>query len=431
LGHKWIFGQSKKDDNGYLQKRILRCNGYREPKQTHLPNIDPSDFREGKSGRTGCGAHVNIVRLAGPAPHRWHITLVDGNHNHEQHVPEGGNVQRPPTAAHRLVVERFADNFSRRQIGDIINSQFTNNTLEPRQISNMRNKARKEAREAVDALGGDFAAILASLEEKNRTEPGWDYAVQIDEQNTLITIWWQSPTQKQLTRRYADIIINDNSYNRNDKQYPLSIGIVIDSGARSCNCWYALQQKEDTETHSWILRCHLKASGDVHPEIFLSDRSGALIAAVAQVMVLTFHIYCLSHLLENVDKNLARTLGADWLNFLHDFWACYRAVSPEHFEELWAVLVGNYPAARTYLHDLHQVRDRWAWAWISVIFTAGIRTNGRVEAENRVTKALTGPKKTLFQVFNALNDRTLEQHKDDLIRVREVGIHFMLLYIFF
>ncbi|KAJ7163678.1 hypothetical protein C8R46DRAFT_902606, partial [Mycena filopes] len=53
---------------------------------------------------------------------------------------------------------------------------------------------------------------------------------------------------------------------------------------------------------------------------------------------------------------------------------------------------------------------------VSTIFTAGIRTNGRVEGENRVTKNISGPGKNLFQVFNALNTRTKEQAKDTLIR---------------
>jgi hypothetical protein len=234
----------------------------------------------------------------------------------------------------------------------------------------------------------------------------------LDSSNVLVTLFWQSPRQAQLTGRYTDILINDNSYNRNDKQYPLSIGIIIDSNGRSRNGWYAFQKKEDTETHEWIFRCHLRVSGEVHPEILVSDRSGALIAAASSVLIFTFHIFCLSHLLENIDKNLARALGGDWKNFLEDFWGCYRAVSPEDFETKWADLVRRYPGARAYLHELHQVRDRWAWAWISVVFTAGIRTNGRVEVENRITKVLSGPKKTLFQVFNALNDRTEEQQRD-------------------
>jgi hypothetical protein len=49
----------------------------------------------------------------------------------------------------------------------------------------------------------------------------------------------------------------------------------------------------------------------IHPEVLISDRDPALIAAVAQVLIFTFHVYCLSHLLENIDKNLRRSLGVD------------------------------------------------------------------------------------------------------------------------
>ena len=107
---------------------------------------------------------------------------------------------------------------------------------------------------------------------------------------------------------------------------------------------------------------------------------------------------------------------------MRDFWAAYRAPSPDEFDKLWHALPARYPTANhEYLDGLYRCRDRWAWAWISTIFTAGIRTNGRVEAENRVNKAIGGPKKTLFQLFNALNDRTSTQADSDMIRVREVS----------
>ncbi|KAJ6452558.1 hypothetical protein C8R47DRAFT_998072, partial [Mycena vitilis] len=321
-GHKWILNQTHKDTSGALNRRTLRCNRYRNPVETHLPDIDPSDWRKGKSGRTNCDARVALVRVDGP-PQRWRISKVDATHNHERHVPIGGQVQRPPTAAQRSATGQFSDNFSRRQLQEVLAVQFPGNNLEPRQISNIRNKARKEARDHIEAMGGDFAAIVASLQELDRAEPGWYSAFQLDSNNVLVTIFWQSPIQAQLTQRYTDILINDNSYNRNDKQYPLSIGIVIDSHGRSRNGWYAFQKKEDTETHEWIFRNHLKVSGDVHPEALITDRSAALIASAASILVLTFHIFCLSHLLTNVDKNLSRVLAAVWKEFLQDFWACY------------------------------------------------------------------------------------------------------------
>ncbi|KAJ7016380.1 hypothetical protein C8F04DRAFT_1345415 [Mycena alexandri] len=332
-------------------KGRFAANHYREPNPIHRIDIDPSDHRQGKSNRTSCMAHININRTGA----KCHLTLVDIRHNHEPDIPPGGTAARPPTTEHLRVVSEFSDTFSRQHL---------------KQISNMLNKSRREAREQVEVLGGDMRSILASLEEK-----GWDHSVQMDAENVVTALWWQSPEQKTLTLRYTDILINDNAANRNDKQYPLNTGIIIDSHGKSRNGWYALHQKEDAQTHA--------------------DRHPSLLVAAAIVFIFTIHIFCLSHLLENIDRNLRGALGAEWQNFTRDFWAAYRAVSPDEFGH------------------------RWAWAWVSNIFTAGVRTNGRVETENRVNKVFGGPKKTLFQLFNALNTRTEQQTKDSLIRVRD------------
>ncbi|KAJ6524881.1 hypothetical protein DFH09DRAFT_876980, partial [Mycena vulgaris] len=158
LGHKWILGQSFKDKNGALKKRMLRCNCYRNPTESHLMDIDPSDHRQGKSGRTGCLAHVNLCRVPGPLS-KWHITTIDATHNHRRSIPEGGTAQRPPTNTHRIVVGRFSDGFTRKQVEQILKSDFPDNSLETRQISNMRNRARREAHDAIEALGGDIESI--------------------------------------------------------------------------------------------------------------------------------------------------------------------------------------------------------------------------------------------------------------------------------
>ncbi|KAF8906964.1 hypothetical protein CPB84DRAFT_1639790, partial [Gymnopilus junonius] len=52
-------------------------------------------------------------------------------------------------------------------------------------------------------------------------------------------------------------------------------------------------------------------------------------------------------------------------------------------------------------------------------FTCGIRTNGRVEVENCITKAVGSPKKSLKELFDALNVWTDGQSVKELIRVRD------------
>jgi hypothetical protein len=203
--------------------------------------------------------------------------------------------------------------------------------------------------------------------------------------------------------------------------YPLDIGIVIDNFGKSRNAWYALHEKEDTETHVWVPQVHLKAAGRA-PVVFGSDKYPSLIASASRAMPTALHIYCLSHLNTNVAHNLRSKLGPEWTDFQKDFWATYRAVSPDEFERLWKHLISTYPGAQQYLDaELYPCRQRWAWAWIGSTFTAGVRTTGRVESENSVNKIIGGPKKSLLQLFNGLNERANNQTENDLIRQRQVS----------
>lgn len=81
----------------------------------------------------------------------------------------------------------------------------------------------------------------------------------------------------------------------------------------------------------------------------------------------------------------------------------------------------RFPAAKQYLEDeLYSCRTQWAWAFTSFQFTCGVQTNGCVECENRVNKAIGGPKKSLKQLFDGLNERSDGQSVQDMIRVRDV-----------
>lgn len=418
LGHIWRVSQSKRGSDGSQRKFIFRCNHYYHHKPTHLSHIDPSDHREGKTIKTDCSARVNVNRLPGDL---WNVTLVEFNHNHPPELPPGASAPRRPTAAQKFKVQHLAShrNFTRSQIGSLLKDE--SNSLEPRQISNLINSARIEARREIASLGGDIATILTNLQQKRAEDSRWNHELRLNENQQVIGLWWQSPIQAELTRRFPDILINDNTYNRNTYGYPLNIGIGVDTFLASRNLWYAFHESEDVETHNWVFRCHLESAG-THPECLFSDHHPSLIEAREITMPLTSHFYCLHHLDGNIATNLRPGLGSEWDNFTRDFWAAYRAPSPDEFDKLWHALPARYPTANhEYLDGLYRCRDRWAWAWISTIFTAGIRTNGRVEAENRVNKAIGGPKKTLFQLFNALNDRTSTQAVSDTIRVREVS----------
>ncbi|KDQ25024.1 hypothetical protein PLEOSDRAFT_1046958 [Pleurotus ostreatus PC15] len=87
-------------------------------------------------------------------------------------------------------------------------------------------------------------------------------------------------------------------------------------------------------------------------------------------------------------------------------------------------MIEEFPSAASYLQrELYPCREHWAHAWISSRFAAGIRTNGCCEVENRVNKSFLGPKVSLKQLFDYLNQRSGGQTVDDMVRVRELRLH--------
>jgi hypothetical protein len=403
-----------------MKKITFRCNHYRAPLHTHNPAIDPSDHCKGKTIRSECMAHVNINRITGTDI--WRITLANWFHNHPCDISPGGVAARPPTPAMKEVIFKYAERgqFSRDQVKTILQDKFPQNSLESRQITNVMNQARREACDVIKELGGDVASILSSLQGMNDAGEGWSYKIRLDETQRVVGIWWQSAIQAQLTRRFYDILINDNAANRNIYNYPLNIGIVIDNYCKSRNAWYAVQAMEDNETHAWVLKCHLN-SAQKPPEVVATDRQASLISTVPTVLPLSQHIYCLYHLNGNVAQHVRPALGAAFEQFTVDFWGCYRAESPEAFDALWMQLTSTYTQVQEYLNaELYECRAKWAWALVGQVFTAGVRTNGRVKSENRVNKTLGGPKTTLLELFHWLNERTESQSVQEMTHVREV-----------
>jgi len=104
LGHRWHIAQSKQAPDGSQRKIIFQCNHYYRHKPVHLQSIDPSNHREGKSIKTDCDAHVNIIRQANGL---WNVSVVSWIHNHPPELPLGTSDPLRPTQAQKGFVENF------------------------------------------------------------------------------------------------------------------------------------------------------------------------------------------------------------------------------------------------------------------------------------------------------------------------------------
>ena len=221
-------------------------------------------------------------------------------------------------------------------------------------------------------------------------------------------------------------LITDNCYSRNKYAYPLNIEVVIDGFGLSRNVFYCLMSNETKLTHQMVLKQYTAAVGNA-PAVLVSDRDKALIAAARAEWPTTHHIYCFHHLSTNLQQNLAARIVVQYNFFVREFYLVYNSVSPEMFNNRWEELVEAFPQVRDYLQkELYPCRAQWARAWIQQYFTAGVRTNGRVERENRFNKRVLGPTSCMTEVFQRMNQRTEEQSKKDKVEIRQVRFLVLL-----
>ena len=121
--------------------------------------------------------------------------------------------------------------------------------------------------------------------------------------------------------------------------------------------------------------------------VFITDSDPGMDAAIDSQYNTTYLLHCLYHISQNLLRNLKAPLGSTFNDFLTDFYMCQNILSPVDFDSQWNNLIVTYPKAANYLNsELYSSKERWAKAYMTKFFTAGISSTSRVEGENSVIK---------------------------------------------
>ena len=415
-----------RDRIGDIKCLRLHCSASSTRKAKHCQHIDPADFCQGKTKRHLCRARVN-VRLDAITG-LYHFADISLSHNHpaphDDHLPE----YHPPTKRQKELVRDLVSikSLGRAEINALLAAQFPSHPLSLRQVSNLLDQARRNVRQSVQTLGGDFVAIVGKLNQLKNMDDRWVVHIQVDEQTRRFqNLFWMSPAQVALAQRFYDVVINDIAMARNQYGLPLNVFIIVDQFFATRNIAYALHTSETAESHGWVLDCLFSTLPPSPKCVFFSDADLGLDAALSKRprSEVAFHGRCLNHLDGNVVKKLAPILGPAFQSFREAFWSVYYSGSPEALEAAWLELVTKYPSAQAYLDEaLWPDQERWAWTYVGTHFTCGVRTTGRVEGENRVNKGLGDSKTTAYELVTKLIERSNVQSDLEALRVRQVSL---------
>ncbi|CAG8555066.1 2055_t:CDS:2 [Dentiscutata erythropus] len=105
-------------------------------------------------------------------------------------------------------------------------------------------------------------------------------------------------------------------------------------------------------------------------------------AAIDTIYSDSYPLHCIYHISQNLIRNLKAPLDNKYNNFAKDFFLCRNDLSPAGFEKQWCKLIAIYSNAAKYLNsELYPSKERWAKAYTTKFFTAGISSTSCVESE--------------------------------------------------
>ena len=162
---------------------------------------------------------------------------------------------------------------------------------------------------------------------------------------------------------------------------PLSLFVAVDNHFRTRLVAQAVVNDETKATYEWLLNATLKATNHT-PRVFITDADPGMDAAIDSQYSSAYPLHCLYHISQNLIRNLKAPLGNAYDDFLKDFYICRNVLSPAEFDSQWLKLTATYPKAADYLDsELYSSKARWAKAYTTKFFTAGISSTSRVEGE--------------------------------------------------
>ncbi|RHZ69005.1 hypothetical protein Glove_291g37 [Diversispora epigaea] len=189
----------------------------------------------------------------------------------------------------------------------------------------------------------------------------------------------------------------------------LSLFIAVDNHFCSHLVIQALVNDETKETYEWLLTSTLQATNHA-PRVFITNADPGMDAAIDSQYSDVYPLHCIYHISQNLMHNLKVPLGISYNDFAKDFYLCRNDLSPTGFDIQWSKLITTYPKAANYLNsELYSSKEKWAKAYITKFFTAGISSTFCIESENSVIKNVLQGRPSLCELATILDLRLKDE----------------------
>uniref|UniRef100_A0A7N0T2Q7 Protein FAR1-RELATED SEQUENCE n=1 Tax=Kalanchoe fedtschenkoi TaxID=63787 RepID=A0A7N0T2Q7_KALFE len=259
-------------------------------------------------------------------------------------------------------------------------------------------------------LGKDAHDLLGYFKNMQAENPGFFYAIQVDEGNRITNVFWADARSRTAYNHFGDAVIFDTMYRPNQYQVSFAPFTGINHHGQMVLFGCALILDESEASFTWLFSTWLSAMNGRPPVSFTTDQDRAIQAAVSQVFPKTRHCICKWHILREGRERLAHVFIAH-PPFHGELYSCINfSETIEEFESSWNSLLDKYNLQKNeWLQAVFKARNQWVPVYFRDTFFAALSSNHGVGSifDQYVNQQTSLP--LFFRQYEMAVERSLEE----------------------
>ncbi|KAL2316947.1 hypothetical protein Fmac_030823 [Flemingia macrophylla] len=225
-------------------------------------------------------------------------------------------------------------------------------------------------------LGRDAQNLLEYFKKMQAENPGFFYAIQLDEDNHMSNVFWADARSRTAYSHFGDVVTLDTTYRINQCKVPFAPLTGVNHHGQMILFGCAILLDDSEASFMWLFKTFLTAMNDHYPVSITTDQDRAIQTAVSQVFPQTRHCISKWHVLREGQEKLAHVCNMH-PNFQIELYNCINLTETiEEFDSSWNSIINKYELGRNdWLQSLYSARALWVPAYFRDSFFAVISPN--------------------------------------------------------
>ena len=277
-----------------------------------------------------------------------------------------------------------------------IKRSFRGVGFDARDVSNMKYADKKyERNKDIENCIKRFTRLQSKI-------PGFSYTFEVDDSDTVRSIFWTDAMCKMNYDRYGEYVSFDTTFQTNVYNMPFAPIIGVNNHGSTVLFGIGLLKDESADTFKWLFKTFIESMGGKEPKYIITDQCRAMKKAIEELLVNTVHRFCFWHIFKKMIEKMASIAGKH-KTLSEDFRSAIKnSLSVEEFESRWKGLVEKYNlTANKHLLDLWELRKYWAHAYFMDCFFPFSSSTTRSESTNSMWKDYVEHSDTILRFLDS------------------------------